>query len=69
MRHTVEQIKKDSSFQLLDKLHYDDIVFKFLNKFIIYCIDLLLKLYRIHCFFLLCNVDKYIDHCTQQYDY
>jgi hypothetical protein len=26
MRHTVEQIKKDSRFQLLDKLHYDDIV-------------------------------------------
>ena len=26
MRHTVEQIKNDSSFQLLDKLHYDDIV-------------------------------------------
>jgi len=26
MRHTVEQIMKDSRFQLLDKLHYDDIV-------------------------------------------
>jgi hypothetical protein len=26
MRHTVEQIKKDSRFQLLDKLHYDDIL-------------------------------------------
>ena len=26
MRHTVEQIKKDPGFQLLDKLHYDDIV-------------------------------------------
>ena len=26
MRHTVEQIKKDPRFQLLDKLHYDDIV-------------------------------------------
>lgn len=26
MRHTVEQIKKNSSFQLLDRLHYDDIV-------------------------------------------
>jgi hypothetical protein len=26
MRHTVEQIIKNSSFQLLDKLHYDDIV-------------------------------------------
>jgi hypothetical protein len=26
MRHTVEQIKKDTGFQLLDKLHYDDIV-------------------------------------------
>jgi hypothetical protein len=26
MRHTVEQIKNDSRFQLLDKLHYDDIV-------------------------------------------
>jgi hypothetical protein len=26
MRLTVEQIKKDSRFQLLDKLHYDDIV-------------------------------------------
>jgi hypothetical protein len=26
MRHTVEQIVKDSRFQLLDKLHYDDIL-------------------------------------------
>jgi hypothetical protein len=26
MRHTVEQIKNDSRYQLLDKLHYDDIV-------------------------------------------
>jgi len=26
MRHTVEQIKNESRFQLLDKLHYDDIV-------------------------------------------
>ncbi len=26
MRHTVEQIMKDSRFQLLDKLHYDDIL-------------------------------------------
>jgi hypothetical protein len=26
MRHTVEQIKKDPRFQLLDKLHYDDIL-------------------------------------------
>jgi len=26
MHHTVEQIKNDSRYQLLDKLHYDDIV-------------------------------------------
>ena len=26
MRHSVEQIRKDPGFQLLDKLHYDDIV-------------------------------------------
>ena len=26
MRHTAEQIIKDSRFQLLDKLHFDDIV-------------------------------------------
>ncbi len=26
MRHTVDHIKNDTSFQLLDKLHYDDIV-------------------------------------------
>ena len=33
MRHTVEQIKKNSSFQLLDKLHYDDIV-DFATKYV-----------------------------------
>lgn len=33
MHHTVEQIKKNSSFQLLDKLHYDDIV-DFATKYV-----------------------------------
>lgn len=33
MRRTVEQIKNDSNFQLLDKLHYDDIV-DFATKYV-----------------------------------